>query len=231
MKAAVFLSGCGVYDGAEIQESVLALLSLKENGFDYQCFAPDMLQHHVINHCTGEEMAETRNVLTEAARIARGDIKPMTEFCAADFDAVVLPGGFGVAKNFSQWAFNGPQGTIQNDVANALRETVAAKKAIAALCMAPTTLALAIGSDGPALTLTVGTVAETSPYPIADIAEGITFLGMNTAACSAAEPCIDRTNRIVSVPCYMMEADILTVARGIAAGIRALKELVVGQKQ
>jgi enhancing lycopene biosynthesis protein 2 len=228
MKAAVFLSGCGVYDGAEIQESVLALLSLKENGFDYQCFAPDVAQHHVINHRSGEEMAETRNVLTEAARIARGEIKPLSEFSAADFDAVVLPGGFGVAKNFSQWAFQGPQGTIQPDVAKALRETVTAKKAIAALCMAPTTLARAIGPDGPALTLTVGTTAEASPYPIADIAGGMASLGMTTTACSAAEPCVDTANRIVSVPCYMMEADIVTVARGIAAGIRELKKLVAG---
>lgn len=228
MKAAVFLSGCGVYDGAEIHESVLALLSLNENGFDYQCFAPDIAQHHVINHRTGEEMAETRNVLTEAARIARGEIKPLSEFSAADFDAVVLPGGFGVAKNFSQWAFEGPQGSIQPDVARALRETVAARKAIAALCMAPTTVARAIGPDGPALTLTVGTAAEASPYPIADIAGGMASLGMTTAACSAAEPCVDTANRIVSVPCYMMEADIVTVARGIAAGIQALKRLVTG---
>jgi enhancing lycopene biosynthesis protein 2 len=229
MKAAVFLSGCGVYDGAEIQESVLTLLALKENGFDYQCFAPDMAQHHVINHRTGEEMAETRNVLVEAARIARGDIKPLTEYSAADFDALVLPGGFGVAKNFSKWAFAGPQGDIQPDVAQALRDTIAAKKAIAALCMAPTTLARAIGSVGhssPALTLTVGTTAEASPYPIADIAGGVASLGMNTAACSADQPCVDTVNRIVSVPCYMMEADIVTVARGINAAIRSLKALV-----
>ena len=231
MKAAVFLSGCGVYDGAEIQESVLTLLALKENGFDYQCFAPDMAQHHVINHRTGEEMAETRNVLTEAARIARGEIKPLTDYSAADFDALVLPGGFGVAKNFSKWAFAGPQGDILPEVAQALRDTVAAKKAIAALCMAPTTLARAIGSvghSGPALTLTVGTTAEASPYPIADIAGGIASLGMNTAACSADQPCVDTANRIVSVPCYMMEADIVTVARGIAAGIHELKKLVAG---
>jgi enhancing lycopene biosynthesis protein 2 len=228
MKAAVFLSGCGVYDGAEIQESVLTLLSLKQNGFDYQCFAPDVAQHHVINHRTGEEMAETRNVLTEAARIARGEIKPLTEFSAADFDAVVLPGGFGVAKNFSKWAFDGPQGTILPEVAKALLDTLAAKKAIAALCMAPTTLARAIGTDGPALTLTVGTAAEASPYPIADISGGMATLGMNTTACSADEVCVDAANRVVTVPCYMMEADIVTVARGIAAGMEALKKLVVG---
>jgi enhancing lycopene biosynthesis protein 2 len=226
MKAAVFLSGCGVYDGAEIQESVLTLLSLKQNGFNYQCFAPDVAQHHVINHRTGKETGETRNVLVEAARIARGEIKPLSDYCAADFDAVVLPGGFGVAKNFSKWAFDGPQGEILPEVAQALRDTVAAKKAIAALCMAPTTLARAIGKEGPSLTMTVGTATEASPYPIADISAGMATLGMNTAACSADQVCVDATNRVVTVPCYMMEADILTVARGIAAGMEALKKLV-----
>jgi enhancing lycopene biosynthesis protein 2 len=228
MKAAVFLSGCGVYDGAEIQESVLTLLSLKQNGFDYQCFAPDVAQHHVINHRTGEEMAESRNVLTEAARIARGEIKPLAEFSAANFDAVVMPGGFGVAKNFSKWAFDGPQGEILPEVAQALRDMIAAKKAIAALCMAPTTLARAIGPAGPALTLTVGTAAQASPYPIADISGGMAMLGMHTAACSADQVCVDTINRVVTVPCYMMAADIVTVARGIAAGMEALKKLVAG---
>lgn len=229
MKAAVFLSGCGVYDGAEIQESVLALLYLKENGFAYQCFAPDVAQHHVVDHRTGAEMPETRNVLTEAARIARGAIKPLAEFRAADFDAVVLPGGFGVAKNFSKWAFSGPAGEILPELAQALRDTVAAKKAIAALCMAPTTLARAIGNAGPALTLTVGSAAEASPYPIADIAGGMESLGMHAASCSADQPCVDAANRVVTIPCYMMEADILTVARGIAAGMRELRKLVAGQ--
>lgn len=228
MKAAVFLSGCGVYDGAEIQESVLALLALKENGFDYECFAPDVAQHHVIDHRTGAEMAESRNVLVEAARIARGAIRPLTEYAPADFDAVVMPGGFGVAKNFSKWAFAGPQGEILPEVAAALRATLAAKKAIAALCMAPTTLARAVGPDGPALTLTVGTTAAPSPYPIADIAGGMETLGMHAAACSADQPCVDAANRVVTIPCYMMEADIVTVARGISAGIQALKQLVAG---
>lgn len=228
MKAAVFLSGCGVYDGAEIQESVLTLLYLKENGFDYQCFAPDVAQHHVIDHRNGSEMAGTRNVLVEAARIARGDIRPLAEFSPADFDAVVMPGGFGVAKNFTKWAFAGPQGEILPELAAALRATVAAKKAIAALCMAPTTLARALGNDGPALTLTVGSKTEASPYPIADIAGGVASFGMQTSDCGAAQPCVDAAHRIVSVPCYMMEADIATVAHGIAAGMRELKKLVSG---
>lgn len=226
MKAAVFLSGCGVYDGAEIQESVLTLLHLKKNGFDYRCFAPDIVQHHVIDHRSGAEMAETRNVLTEAARIARGAIAPLSEFKAEDYDAVVLPGGFGVAKNFSAWAFDGPQGAILPELAAALRATLNAKKAIAALCMAPTTLALAIGTTGPSLALTVGTSHAPSPYPIAEIAAGIESLGMKSRDCAADQVCIDRDNKIVTAPCYMMEADILAVARGVAAAMAALKMLV-----
>lgn len=231
MKAAVLLSGCGVYDGAEIHESVLTLLHLKRNGFDYQCFAPDVPQHHVINHRSGAEMVETRNVLTESARIARGEIKPLSEFAPTDFDAVVLPGGFGVAKNFTKWAFDGPDGAILPDVAHAIQATLHAGKPLAAWCMAPTTVARAVGAGedrSNPLTLTIGSTSEASPYPIADIAAGMASLGINTANCSADAPCVDRANKIVTVPCYMMEADILGVDRGIAAGIAELKKLAGG---
>ena len=98
-KFAVILAGCGVYDGAEIHEAVLTLLAIDKAGASYQCFAPDIRQHHVVNHLTGAEMAETRNVLVESARIARGNIKALNEFKAADFDALIFPGGFGCAKN------------------------------------------------------------------------------------------------------------------------------------
>lgn len=218
MKAAVFLSGCGVFDGAEIQEAVLALLHLKKNGFDYQCFAPDVAQHHVVNHRNGEEMAESRNVLTEAARIARGEIKSLSDYRAEDYAAVVMPGGFGVAKNFTRWAFEGPAGSILPELAEALRATLAAKKPIAALCMAPTVLARAVGRDGPPLRLTVGDIDE--------VADGMTLLGMKAVACGVAEPCVDRENRVITVPCYMMEADIVEIDQGVAAGMKALRELV-----
>ncbi len=71
-KFAVVLSGCGVYDGAEIQEATLSMLAIAKQGCRYEIFAPDTKQHHVINHITGDEMEESRNVLVEAARIARG---------------------------------------------------------------------------------------------------------------------------------------------------------------
>ncbi|ELT97673.1 hypothetical protein CAPTEDRAFT_79843, partial [Capitella teleta] len=104
-KVAVILSGCGVYDGAEVHESVLTLLGIEQQGATYQCFAPDMNQHHVINHLTGEDTGEQRNVLVEAARIARGDIEPLAALKVADFDALIVPGGFGAAKNLSDFAF------------------------------------------------------------------------------------------------------------------------------
>ena len=70
-KIAVVLSGSGVYDGSEIHEAVLSLLAIEKHGAQWHCFAPNINQHHVINHITGAEMDTTRNVLIESARIAR----------------------------------------------------------------------------------------------------------------------------------------------------------------
>ena len=123
-KFAVVLSGSGVYDGAEIHEATLTLLSIKRNGADYTIFAPDIQQHHVINHLTGNEMSETRNVLVESARIARGKISNLNTFKARDFDALIFPGGFGVAKNLSSWAFHGPDCTVNADVEKAIKDMV-----------------------------------------------------------------------------------------------------------
>ena len=137
MKFAVVLSGSGVYDGAEIHEATLTMLAIDKCGSSYQCFAPDINQHHVINHITGDEMDETRNVLVESARIARGNIKPLSEFKAIDFDALVLPGGFGVAKNLSTLAFDGANCSVNTDVERVVVETAKANKPIGALCIAP----------------------------------------------------------------------------------------------
>jgi enhancing lycopene biosynthesis protein 2 len=136
-KIAVVLAGNGVYDGAEIHETTLTLLSIVRNGARYQCFAPDIQQAHVVNHLTGEEMPEKRNVLIEAARIARGNIKPLSEYSAKDFDAIVFPGGFGAAKNFCTFAFDGVDCKVNPDVEKAVRSTVAAKKPIGAWCISP----------------------------------------------------------------------------------------------
>ena len=153
-KIAVVLSGCGVYDGAEIHEATLSLFAISKMGCEYEIFAPDIKQHHVINHLTGEEMSETRNVLVESARIARGSIKSLNEFNADNFDGLLFPGGFGAAKNLSDWAFKGPDGDVIPEIREAITYAVEKNKVIGALCISPVLLAkvlegvnLTIGSD------------------------------------------------------------------------------------
>ncbi len=212
-KVAVILSGCGVYDGAEIHESVLALLALDRQGADYQCFAPDIAQHHVINHITGDEMPESRNVLIEAARIARGDIKPLSEFDAAAFDALLLPGGFGAAKNLSTLAFDGAECTVNPELSNAVTAMAEAGKPIAALCIAPAVLAkilkgarVTIGSDA-------GTIGA------------IEAMGSAHQETTHAEVVIDEQMKLVTSPCYMLDASISQIAEGADNAVRELLKL------
>ena len=118
--------------------------SLKK-GCSYEIFAPDINQHHVINHITGEEMDETRNVLVESARIARGSIHDLKKFNPADFDGLLFPGGFGAAKNLSTWAFDGADATVLPEVEDAIRGMVSLKKPVGAICISPVILAKVLG--------------------------------------------------------------------------------------
>ena len=231
MKIGVLLSGAGVYDGAEIQESVLILLALSEAGAEYFCIAPNIEQHHVVNHLTGDEMNEKRNVLTEAARIARGNIKDLAEVSADDMDGLVMPGGFGVAKNFTKWAFEGASGEINADVKRLVNEMVKKHKPIAAVCMSPTTVAKALEGSGVEANLTVGTTAEASPYQIGDINGEMKKVGANPTMCSVTEVVSDDANNIVSSPCYMMEASISQINEGIQKTIAKLVEMVALQRE
>lgn len=225
MKVAVILSGCGVYDGSEIHESVLSLLALAEEACDYSCFAPDMEQHHVIDHTKGEEMNEKRNVLVESARIARGEIKPLSDLKVSDFDALFLPGGFGVAKNFTKWAFEGPSGSIIDDLKNKLQEAVDSSKIIGAVCMSPTTLAKALEGSGVSAELTVGTTTEASPYEIEAISQGMESIGAKAIQKSVKEIHVDQKNKIVTGPCYMMEASIIDIRNNTLDVVRAMKKM------
>ena len=177
MKIGVIFSGSGVFDGTEIQEGVFTLLSIKKAGGDAVCFAPDVDQHHVINHITGEEMKETRNVLVESARIARGEIQSLDAFDATQLDALILPGGFGAAKNLTKWAFSGPDGAINEQVKSAIVAMVKLNKPIAGLCMGPTVIAKALEGSGVAATLTVGSTEAASPYEIDAISQGMEKTG------------------------------------------------------
>ena len=222
MRIGVLLSGNGVYDGSEIHEAVLSLLAIKEYGAEAVCFAPDVNQHHVINHLNGEEMDESRNILVESARIARGQIKALSEVSTDDFDALLMPGGFGAAKNLTHWAFKGPDGAILAEVKQLIADTVKAGKPIGALCMSPVVIAKALEESDIETTLTVGTTEEDSPYDIGAISEGIGQTGAQAIMKSVREIAVDEKHKIVTGPCYMMEADILEVRNNIKQVVEKL---------
>ena len=228
MKIGVIFSGSGVYDGTEIQEGVFTLLSIKKVGAEAVCFAPDIDQHHVVNHITGDEMKETRNVLVESARIARGAIQSLDEFDADQLDGLVLPGGFGAAKNLTKWAFSGPDGEIQSAVKEAIVAMVKAGKPVAGLCMGPTVIAKALEGSGVNSTLTVGSTEAPSPYEIDAISQGMEKAGATAVMNTIEEISVDEENKIVTAPCYMMEADILQVRNNIQKAVDALVGLIKG---
>jgi enhancing lycopene biosynthesis protein 2 len=220
-KIAVLLSGCGVYDGSEIQESVFTLLHIQLNGGQYQCFAPNMTQHHVLDHTTGNEMNESRNTLVEAARIARGDIKDLAVLNMQDYDGLAIPGGFGAAKNLTKWAFSGPAGDIHPEVKRVILSALELKKGILALCMGPTVIAKALENTGTHAVLTVGTDNEKSPYEIKAISDGMISIGAKAEMKSIREIAVDENLKIVTAPCYMMEASISEVNNNIAQATKA----------
>lgn len=218
----VILSGCGVYDGSEIQEAVFTLLAIAQNNAQAVCFAPNINQHHVINHLTGNEMNETRNALIEAGRIARGEIKSLSEFSANEIDALIIPGGFGAAKNLTKWAFNGPDGEINNEVKNAIVAMHSQQKPICGLCMGPTVIAKALEKTAEKINITVGTTQEKSPYDIEAISNGISATGAVAQMKTIHEICVDEKHKIVTAPCYMMDASIIDVKNNIDQAINKI---------
>ena len=198
-KFAVVLAGCGVYDGAEIHEATMTMLAIKEAGADYQCFAPDIPQYHVINHLTGEEMNESRNVLIESARIARGDIKPLSEYKANEYDALIFPGGFGAAKNLSTVAFDGPNAKVNPEVEAAIKSTLALHKPIGALCISPAVVAKVIQG----VEVTIGNDPGT--------AEAIEKMGSKHVVTTHGMVVHDHKYNVFTTPCYMLDATILDI--------------------
>ncbi len=209
-KFAVVLAGCGVYDGAEIHEAVLTLLAIRKHGADYQVFAPDVMQHHVVNHLTGEATGEQRNVLAEAARIARGKILPLDRFRAEDFDCLIFPGGFGVAKNLCTWALDGENCTVEPMVERAIRAMAAAGKPVGALCISPVILARLF----PGSVVTIGEDAATL--------ESIGRMGGIHKRTTHGEVIVDAKNRFYSTPCYMLDASITDIEKGAMNIIREM---------
>jgi len=203
-KVAVILSGCGVQDGAEIHESVLTLLRLDQRGVEVQCFAPNIAQYHVINHLTGEEMPESRNVLIESARIARGAIKDIREANAEDFDALIIPGGFGAAKNLSNFAVEGANCSVQPELLALAEAFAESGKPVGLICVSP---ALAAKIYGPGVTCTIGNDPET--------AKAIGKMGGTHKACEVDEIVEDTARKLISTPAYMIAQSISEAAAGI----------------
>jgi len=212
----VVLSGCGVYDGAEIHESVLTLLALDRRGAEAVVCAPDAVQMHVVNHLTGAvEEGATRNVLVEAARIARGEIRDVASVSSAELDGLILPGGFGAAKNLCDFAVKGKDCGVNPEVARLVREVHAQGKPVAAVCIAPALVAKVLGSERPRLT--IGTDA--------DAARGLEAMGAEHVGCTVAELVVDRERKLVSTPAYMLGKTIGEVAKGIDMAVDALVDM------
>jgi enhancing lycopene biosynthesis protein 2 len=226
MKIGVLLSGCGVYDGAEIQEAVFSLLAIQEAGAEAICLSLNANQHHVVNHLTGEVMPESRNMMVEAARIARGSVHEVSSYDISQLDAVVIPGGFGSAKNFTTWAFDGPDGTILPEIQEFIKKCISDKKPIAALCVSPVVLALALQHSDVQPTMTLGTDKEKSPYDISAFSGGLTQTGVQAEMKTIHEISVDQNLKIVSAPCYMMDATIVEIRNNIQQAVKALIELI-----
>lgn len=200
----VVLSGCGVYDGTEIHEAVLTLLALDRAGAQAVCFAPDKPQLHVINHLSGDEMPELRNVLVESARIARGKVQPLSQADASQLDALIVPGGFGAAKNLSSFASEGAECWIDKDLAKLTQQMHKANKPIGFMCITPALLPKLLDQQ---VRLTIGN----DP----DLGEVIDAMGGEPVICPVDDIVVDVDNKVVTTPAYMLAKSIGEAASGI----------------
>ncbi len=212
-KVGVLLAGCGVYDGSEIHEAVITLLALDRGGAEAVCFAPEAPQHHVVDHVAGKVApGERRSVLLESARIARGKVRPLAEAHAAELDALVMPGGFGVAKNLCDFASAAEDCRVDPQVAALVAEVHRQGKWVGAMCIAPVVLARVLGDEKPRLT--IGSDPGT--------AAAIEKMGAHHVKCPVQGVVIDEERRLVTTPAYMLAESISEAASGIEALVGAL---------
>ncbi len=226
MKVGILLSGCGVYDGSEIQETISAMIALEELNIQYVGISVNKNQHHVINHLDGSEMNETRNMMIESARIMRGNVVDIKTITPSDIDGLVIPGGFGNAKNLTTWAFNGADGEILPEVKLLLINLVNIGKPIAALCVSPILISLAFKDSTISPTLTLGSTNEKSPYDIHSFHIGIEKNGGKSLEKGINDLCIDENNRIICAPCYMQDASLLEIRNNAKMAIEKLAEFI-----
>ncbi|AKA38338.1 isoprenoid biosynthesis glyoxalase ElbB [Yersinia ruckeri] len=214
-RVGVVLSGCGVFDGAEIHESVLTLLALDRAGVEAVCFAPDKPQLHVINHLSGEVSAEVRNVLVESARIARGHIQPLSAANSDNLDALIVPGGFGAAKNLSSFATEGSACSVDQDLYKLVQKMHKADKPIGFMCIAPALLPKLLGDR---VRLTIGNDIDT--------AESIESMGGEHIVCPVDDVVVDAEHKVVTTPAYMLAGSISEAATGIDKLVAKVLDLI-----
>lgn len=214
-KIAVLLSGSGVFDGSEIHESVLTLLALAQMDASYQCFAPNIEQMHVVNHLTGEiESGESRNVLVESARIARGEVMATDALNIDEFDGLIIPGGFGAAKNLCNFATNGNECEVYPQVAQFVAEFVNLSRPVGFICIAPIMIPRIYGEGA---TGTIGNDSET--------AHAFNLMGGSHQDAIVQDIVVDEINKIVSTPAYMLAGDIAEAAVGIEKLVKKVLEM------
>ncbi|MGB7800544.1 isoprenoid biosynthesis glyoxalase ElbB [Buttiauxella sp.] len=203
-KIGVVLSGCGVYDGSEIQEAVITLLAIARSGAEAVCFAPDKTQADVIDHLSNNKVIEDRNVLAEAARITRGTIMPLAHADANQLDALIVPGGFGAAKNLCNFASLGSECVVDSDLRRLARDCHAQGKPLGFICIAPVMLPKIL--DMP-VRLTIGTDIDT--------AEIVEEMGAEHVPCPVDDIVVDEEHKVVTTPAYMLATRIDEAASGI----------------
>jgi enhancing lycopene biosynthesis protein 2 len=214
MKFALILSGCGQHDGSETQEVILTLLSLAQEKIEWDAFAPDVMQYHVVNHLTNQpENGEQRNVLKESARLVRGKIKPITDADLAQYDAVIFPGGFGAVSNLCDWCDKGNDLTFHPDLQSFIDQLAVSKKPTGFICIAP----VMIPKIFPGSHLTIGNDKK--------LADQITALGAKHTDCKPTDIIVDETHRVVSTPANMITCGINEVYEGIHKLVKALVQL------
>ena len=194
------------------------MLALDRSGAELVLMAPNIDQMHVVNHYTGQEMDEFRNVLVESARIARGDIKDMAEVTGNDIDALIIPGGFGVAKNLCDYAMAGPECSINPDVYRLVSEVHLLQKPIGAICIAPAMMAKILGEQDESAEMTIGSDETT--------ANDIQSMGSTHVSCPVEEMVIDKEKKIVTTPAYMEAQSIKEAAAGIEKLVAQILSMV-----
>ncbi len=215
-RVGVVLAGCGYLDGAEIHEATLTLFFLHRKKAKATILAPDVPQMHVVDHCKGQPApGETRGVLAESARIARGQVTDIARVKAADLDALVFPGGFGAAKNLCTFATDGKAMKVNPEVERLVRETRQAGKPLGFICIAPVIGAKVLGEWKPRLT--IGNDRET--------AAALESFGAAHVDCAVDQICVDEKNKIVSTPAYMLGPWIADVGAGIEKLVSAVLEM------